>query len=52
MSCNCKNKRFSQEAERIRRLAKALAVMEQETVALYKNADGTYGFSRISDELD
>lgn len=52
MSCSCKNKRFSQEAERMRRLAKALAVMEQETVALYKNADGTYGFSRISDELD
>lgn len=36
----------------MRRLAKALAVMEQETVVLYKNEDGTYGFSRISDELD
>lgn len=36
----------------MRRLAKALAVMEQETVVLYKNEDGTYGFSRISDESD
>lgn len=30
--------------ERMRRLAKALARMEDETVAMYRNPDGTYGF--------
>ncbi|MDE7440937.1 MAG: hypothetical protein K2M69_02070 [Muribaculaceae bacterium] len=36
---------MSREEERIRRLAKAWAVNEGETVALYINADGTYGFT-------
>lgn len=45
MSCGCENKKMSREEERIRRLAKAWAVNEGETVALYINADGTYGFT-------
>lgn len=45
MSCACEQKRLSSEYERMRRLAKATAKLEGQTVALYKNGDGTYGFT-------
>lgn len=45
MSCACEQKRLSSEYERMRRLAKATAKLEHQTVALYKNNDGTYGFT-------
>ena len=52
MSCACENKRMSQELERFRRLAKAWAMMEGQTAAIYKNEDGTYGFASISAESE
>lgn len=48
MSCACENKRLSQEADRIYRLAKAWAKMENETAIVYKSADGSYNFAPIS----
>lgn len=51
MSCGCENKRMGAEIDRMRRLAKAWARMEDLTVAIYKNDDGTYGFASISTEI-
>lgn len=51
MSCACENKRMGQEIDRIRRLAKAWAIMEDTTVAIYRKDDGTYGFASISNEI-
>lgn len=51
MSCACENRRLGQEYERIRRLAKAWAKMEDKTTVLYQNEDGTYGFTSISEEI-
>ena len=45
MSCACEHKKLSSEYERMRRLAKATACMNECTVALYRNEDGTYGIS-------
>lgn len=53
MSCGCENRRLASEIDRARRLAKGLAILEQATVALYRSADGTYGFAvldRIEDK--
>ena len=36
---------MAKEIERIRRLAKAYARMEEQTVALYRKDDGAYGFA-------
>lgn len=44
MSCGCMNRKLSAELERARKLAKALARLEGETVVLYLKQDGTYGF--------
>lgn len=41
---------MGQELDRMRRLAKAWAKMEEVTVFLYKKDDGTYGFASISEE--
>ena len=51
MSCACENKRLRQEYERIRRLAKVWAEMEEETAVLYRNEDGTFGFASASEEI-
>lgn len=45
MSCACENKRYSGEYKRIWQLAKALAVLEECTVALFKKDDGTFDFT-------
>lgn len=45
MSCACENKKYSSEYERMKRLAKATAAMTGKTIALFKNADGTFDFS-------
>lgn len=42
------NRRMSQEIDRIRRLAKAFAMSEGVTVAIYRNGDGTYNFATVS----
>lgn len=52
MSCGCENRRLGSEIERIRRLAKAFAKMEETTVMLIGNDDGTYGFLPINKETD
>ena len=45
MSCACENMKLSKEYERIYRLAKATAELREETVVIYLNTDGTYGFT-------
>lgn len=52
MSCACEHKKMSSEYKRILRLAKALAKLEDENVAIYANGDGTYGFCLASLEID
>ena len=52
MSCGCENRRKSQELDRQRKLAKKLAMMEDEAVAIYLNDNGTYGFAGVSEEID
>lgn len=49
MSCACEHKRLASEYDRMRRLAKAAAKLRGKTVALYKNDDGTYGFTTDTD---
>lgn len=51
MSCACENKKMSSEYERMKRLAKASAKLNDKTVALYINDDRTYGFT-IDTEID
>lgn len=45
MSCACEQKKLASEYERMRRLAKATAELNDKTVVLYQNEDGTYGFT-------
>ncbi len=45
MSCACEHKKMASEYERMYRLAKMTAKLHDKTVALYKNDDGTYGFT-------
>lgn len=52
MSCACEHKRLGSELERVRKLAKAYARMQGETVVLYLNGDGTYNFTLASAEID
>lgn len=52
MSCDCDNKRLGSDIERFRKLAKAWASMNDEAAVIYKNPDGTYGFTSISDEIE
>lgn len=47
MSCGCENKKLGSDMERVWRLAKTFARMENVTIAIYKNADGTYGFTTV-----
>lgn len=52
MSCACEQKRLRQEIDRMRRLAKVFAEIENTTAVLYKNEDGTYGFMSADTETD
>lgn len=52
MSCACDNRRRAMEYERIYRLAKALARMEEADAVIYVMKDGTYGFSLAETEID
>lgn len=45
MSCGCEHKKLASEYERMRRLAKATARLQENTVVLYRNDDGTFGIS-------
>lgn len=47
MSCACENKKYGQERERIRKLAKSLALLEKKAVGIYKLNDGTFGFDVV-----
>lgn len=52
MSCACEHKQMSSEYQRVKRLAKAFARMEEKDVAIYTNGDGTYNFCLASIEID
>lgn len=55
MSCGCENIKMAREIERTRKLAKALARLENEIVGIWLNDNGTYGFSKesvISEEIE
>lgn len=52
MSCACEHKKLGSDYERIAGLAKKFAVMEGETVAIYQNEDGTYGFCLLGTEIN
>lgn len=52
MSCACEQKKLGSEYDRIRKLAKDFARMEQTTVAIYSNTDGTYDFCSVSVEIN
>lgn len=52
MSCACENKKIASDLDHIRALAKAFATAEQETIALFQNEDGTYGFCPINETID
>lgn len=52
MSCACENQRLGREIDRIRRLAKAMAVMEGKLVVIYRLPDGTYGFRCAGEEIE
>lgn len=52
MSCACEHKKLGSDLDRIRRLAKALAQMEEKTVAIVQNGDGTYGVCVVSDNIN
>lgn len=47
MSCACESRRMGRQEERVRRLAKAWAKMEGVTAVLYRDDDGTYGFTSV-----
>ena len=50
MSCACENRKNAGDLDRIRRIAKKFAQMEQTTVAIIRNNDGTYGFSAVTEK--
>lgn len=52
MSCACEHKKLSSERERITRLARGFAKVENCCVAIYANDDGTYGFCRADQEIN
>ena len=52
MSCGCENRKLGREIDRVRRLAKGFAEVEETTVAIYQNGDGTYGFRSIDREIN
>ena len=52
MSCACENMKKGRELDRIYRLAKAYAVMEDVSVCIYKKTDGTYEFCPLSNEIE
>lgn len=52
MSCACEHKKMSGDLERIRKLAKAFALMEEKEVVIYRQSDGTYGFTCSNNEID
>lgn len=47
MSCMCEQKQLQSDYQRMRKLAKALAMLENSTVEIWKNADGTYQYGVI-----
>lgn len=52
MSCACEHKKLSSEYERMKRLAKACARLQEQTVGLYKNPDDTYAFCVVTETSD
>jgi hypothetical protein len=50
MSCACENKKLASELERIRRLGKAYAIMEECDVVIFKKEYGTYDFCKSGEQ--
>jgi hypothetical protein len=50
MSCACENKKLGSELERIRRLGKAYAQLEECDVVIYQKEDGTYNFCKAGEQ--
>ncbi len=51
MSCGCENKKALSDLERVRKLAKVMARMEQCVYVIYQKKDGTYNFVREGEEV-
>lgn len=47
MSCACQNKNLASELERIRGLARKMAIIEQCVSEIRKHNDGSYSFNKI-----
>lgn len=45
MSCACENEKRQRDYQRQFSLAKKMAVMNAETVVIYRNIDGTFGMA-------
>lgn len=52
MSCACENKKAATEYDRIHRLAKNLAKLENCLVGIFKTGAGTYDFSALPVDKD
>lgn len=52
MSCACENKRLGEERERLYRLAKAFAKMENVTAVIFRKENGSLDFAPASDEIE
>lgn len=46
MSCACQNKKLASELDRISRLARKMAIIEQCIYEVRKHDDGTYSFNK------
>lgn len=49
MSCRCESMKLAREIERARRLAKALAKIENDIVGIYLKEGGVYDFNLVSE---
>lgn len=52
MSCACEHRKMASDLERIRKLAKGCARLEDKVFIIFKRDDGTYGFQSESEEID
>ena len=47
MSCACQNKKLASELERISKLARKMAIIEQCVSEIRKHSDGTYSYNKL-----
>lgn len=51
MGCECVNRKFQSEIERISELAKKAAVLDGCMYVVYQKEDGTYSFDKVGVEI-